>query len=105
MSSDVDGNESPKEFIKTVLDVIKFCTDKRQLLRKCDKIVQWITNGLLKSINIKTAVFKRLQKYPDNVELKNEYSTFRNKLNILTKINIQYFASQIDRNSTKSKNL
>lgn len=56
------------------------------------------TNGLLTSINEKIVLLKNLQKYSNNLALKNEYISFRNKLNFLMyKVKCQYYKYQIDK--------
>lgn len=57
---------------------------------------EWITSGLIKSIQKKTVMYKNLLKNPLDPKIKNEYQTYRNKLNsLIKKTKTLYYKMQI----------
>ena len=50
------------------------------------KLKLWLTPGLLKSIQTKYRMFKRLHKYKNNLALTEKYKVYRNALNRLLRL-------------------
>lgn len=85
---------------------IENCTRTVNIKKKHIKRSAWITRGIIKSIETKNQIYKRLKKNPDNREILTEYKNYRNRLNLLIKnTKIQYYKTQIDKNKSTSKNL
>ena len=61
--------------------------------------MDWITRGLIKSVNTKIHFIKKIQKNPDNVLLLNEFKKYRTKFNELLKTTKRnYYKSLINNN-------
>ncbi|KAG5897087.1 hypothetical protein JTB14_036314 [Gonioctena quinquepunctata] len=88
------------------LEALNICTEQEKLYRKHAKIAPSVTNGLLKSINEKNSMNKKLQKYPNNDHLRTEYRKYRNRLNVLIKkTKYNYYRKQIEHNNNNTKKL
>lgn len=70
-------NVATKSFVNTLKKYIGQCTQTKTLRRSEVKRNSWITTGLIKSINRKNELYKKLQKNPDNHILKHEFKTCR----------------------------
>lgn len=93
-------------FVNILNHEIENCTSKIKINSKNKKRKDWITQGLVKSINKKNELKKELTKNPDNSELEQKYKSYRNKLNNLIKITkSSFYKKQIDQNQNNSKNL
>lgn len=101
-----DPNELTDELCKTINDVVNQNTHvirrKRQEVPRKD----WITSGLIKSIQHKNNL-KRIHKSdPTSIDKRNEYTKFRNILNrLINKSKFRYFQKQIEYNRNSSKGL
>ena len=61
------------------------------------KLKLWITPGLLKSIQTKYRMFKRLNKYKNNLALTDKYKAYRNALNRLLRLaNLKYYHCELN---------
>lgn len=95
-----------ENFIKTLKQNIQKNTKKikinnRDIIRK-----QWITPGLVNSINEKNDMYKKLLKDPLNETLKRNYKTCKNKLGrLIQREKKEYFASLINNSKNTSKAL
>ena len=71
-----------EKFYNTFKKVIGKCAPLRKVTRKKKKLhaKPWLTRGLLKSINYKNNLFKKLYKNYDEKLLRN-YKKYRNLLN------------------------
>ena len=67
-------------FISIFTEVMDLFAPKRNATRK-KKLKRWLTPGLLKSIQTKNKMFKRLHKNSDNLVLTEKYKAYRNALN------------------------
>lgn len=93
-------------FVNVLQCEIKNCTTQIKLNTKRRKRKDWITQGLVKSINKKKELRKQSQKYPDNKNLEQEYKIYRNKLNDLIKqTKTNFYKKQIEECPNDSKNL
>ena len=64
---------------------INKCTNRIKIKHNEIKRNNWITNGLIKSINKKNDMHKKVKNDPENNNLFNQYKIYRNKLNELIK--------------------
>ena len=66
----------------------------------------WITNGLVKSINEKDKMYRMLKADQDNENLKAKFKRYRNRLtDLIKKTKINYFKKQIENNQNSTKNM
>lgn len=94
------------ELVNILSKTIENCTDTIQAKRKNTKIAPWITKALVKSIDTKNNLFKKVRRDPSNLDLKLQYKTFNNKLvNLIKKTKYDYYQNQININSTNAKSL
>lgn len=65
-------------------NILKDCLEKSKREIRCDnsykKIKPWINNYICMKINIRNKIFKHLRKHPNNINLKDYYKKYRNKL-------------------------
>lgn len=73
-------------FEDIIMRNISRCTTKIRIHNRDVKRKPWITNGIVKSINNRKQIFKQIQRQPHNVELKNYYRKYRNKINYLIQL-------------------
>lgn len=67
---------------------------------------EWITPGLLKSVNRKNSLYKEMMKNQGNVELRQQYTKYRNTLQkLIRNAKRQYMSKNIKRNTSKTKTL
>lgn len=92
-------------FINKLNNYIKVCTKTIKVKSAERKRSNWITNGLIKSVNRKTELFKISKKYPNEFNT-NKFKQYRNKLNELLKTaKRDYYQKEINKNINNSKNL
>lgn len=80
----------------------------RQQICKRDDIPRkdWITAGLLKSIQIKNNLYKTVLKNPQNLQYVQEYKTYKNLLTKLIKTaKIQFYTRELDKHTNNTKRL
>lgn len=92
--------------VDTLIDklqyIIKGATYKIKVAKKRK---QWITSGLIKSTNRKNYLYKKSCNDPNNIQLKQEYNDYKNKLSTLIKVTkINYFKQQLQK-ANSSKNI
>lgn len=98
------SNELANYLIEIVQTNTEKCKHKIKLKKRKRK--EWITNGLINSINTKNELYKQLKRNPNNVLLLYKYKLYKNKLNsLIKKTKINYYKKQIDKNCKTSKNL
>ncbi|KAK9888907.1 hypothetical protein WA026_001128 [Henosepilachna vigintioctopunctata] len=98
-------NEAIVDFIDTTKNKIMENT-KRVKYKRIKNGNAWITQSLIRSIEIKNKMYRELCKKPDNEELKETYKKYRNKLTNLIKMKkADYYKSELDRRGTSSKAL
>ncbi|KAJ8976093.1 hypothetical protein NQ317_011582 [Molorchus minor] len=73
-----DPNNAVDIFISKLQKVISECTRKIVVKKQNIKRNMWITAGLVNAINKKNQMYKKLQKCPNNTDLKNDFRTYRN---------------------------
>lgn len=96
---------SMRQFSNKITSYITDCTTKTRVTTRQIKKSPWITNGLLKSIATKNALFKIKTNSPSDENI-NKYKTYRNKLTSLIKsTKIKYFKSKITLNKNNSKEI
>lgn len=93
-------------FIKTLKYHITKNTKEIKINHKDIHRKQWITSGLVKSINEKNKLYQKLQNDPNNINLSNAYKEYKNKLNrLIQKAKKNYSNSMINNNKNSTKAL
>lgn len=81
-------------FINKLKDNINRCTSEYKVTIKKRK--SWITNGLVTSIQERDRMYYEMLNNPEDLELKNNYKNYRNKLNkIISKTKNEYYEKKI----------
>ena len=89
--------------IKNIQEKVDKCKVKIKIKNYIKK--EWITNGLLKSINKKNQIYKNIKHSNDQI-LINEYKIYKNKLTeLIKKTKIDYYKSLIENKCQSSKEL
>lgn len=92
-------------FINKLKNYIEICTKTVKIKNSEKKRSNWITPGLIKSVNKKSILFKISKKQPNEFN-KNNFKQYRNKLNELLKIaKRDYYQNLINKNMNNSKQL
>lgn len=100
-----DVDECVDMFISRVKEAITR-SSKKMKIPKRKKKKPWITYGIINSIKTRDKLFLKLKQNPNNAGLKNEYNTYRNKVNaLLKKAKHDYFTNEIERKKNDSSNL
>lgn len=69
-------------------------------------IKEWMTSGLLKSINIKNKLYNKLKLHPTNQELKDNYNNYKNKIrSLITTAKKNYIKREFNKNKETSSSL
>lgn len=93
-------------FIKKLTSYIERSTYLVKTNCKHKKRKEWITLGLIKSINTKNTMYQQLLSEPNNRELEKEYKTYKHKLStLIKKTKVDYYKTLINKNKNSSKNL
>lgn len=101
-----DVNMLATYMIKILNDITAKHTKVIKRKRNDIKRKQWITNGLIKSINTKNELHRKYKNNPDNHAAKEEFITYRNYVNKLIKTTkSNFYKKQINLNKNNSKNL
>lgn len=99
-------NEITDNFINTLKYYINKHTKQVKINNTKRRIQKWMTTALLKAITKKNNMYKAIMKYPEKLELKDKYKTYKNCLNkLVTKAKKDYFQKQIEKNKNSSKSL
>lgn len=94
------------KFVEILTAAINNCTTTKKIKRRNTKITPWITNALVKSIDEKNKLHKRLKVDPSNVELELSYKSYRNKLaNLIKKTKFEYYQNLLNIHASDSKTL
>lgn len=106
IANEKDPDEAIKIITESIQDTVRACT---YIARYNDKKImkkEWVTIGLLKSIEKKREMYAELKKNSNDGNLKKEYNSYRNKLNTLTKMaKITYYTNLINKNGSDTKNM
>ena len=100
------ANKLFDNFISIFTEVVNLFAPKRNATRKEKKLKlkPWLTPGLLKSIQTKNKMFKRLHKYSDNLVSSEKYKAYRNALNQLLRLAKQnYYHSVLSEHKGNSQ--
>lgn len=101
-----DANLITHIFIKKLTYYIEKNTKVFRIKNVHRKRKEWITSGLVKSINTKTKMYKNLLKQPHDIILQRQYKTYKNTLTkLIKKTKHKYYKSLIDQNQGSSKRL
>ncbi|KAJ8976046.1 hypothetical protein NQ317_014098, partial [Molorchus minor] len=103
----IENTDLATDHFVTILErEIQICTTKLKINSKVRKRKEWITEGLVKSINKKKELRKQLIGNPENTELKQNYKNYRNKVTGLIKLaKATYYKRQVDENPGDAKSL
>lgn len=81
--------DNPETCVEIFLDIIKKLIKKATILKsytsRNKKRKPWMTNGIVKSICTRDTLFQQHIKRPQDIEIKNQYINYRNKINSLVK--------------------
>lgn len=93
-----------QKFLDSFKNILKLCTVYIKIKRKKRKRKEWMTNGILNSINTKNDLFQEIIKRPNNIQLKNQYKYYKNKLtNLIKKAKKDHYKNKInEKNDSKS---
>ena len=82
------ANKLFDNFISIFTEMVDLFASKRNATRKEKKLKlkPWLTPGLLKSVQTKNKLLKRLPKNSDNLVLTEKYNAYRNALNRLLRL-------------------
>lgn len=102
-----DNVESATDmFIKITTDAFKDCTTNIKIKKNKRKRSEWITAGLINSINEKNRLFLETKKYPKNKEISDKYKRYKNKLtNLIRETKIKFYKNKIESSKNDSKKL
>jgi hypothetical protein len=91
-----DVNLSVNNFISTISQIIQDQSTRISINAKTTKIKPWITSGLVKSIRFRDKLKKQLIRQPFNVNLRNRFIRYRNKLQYLLRyVKNNYYKQRI----------
>lgn len=90
-----------QSFIQTLQQIIHESTTNGTLPKKEIKRKEWITKGLIKSVNKKQELFTQARKFPNSNDIQIAYKKYKNSLNTLIKIaKRDYYAKKTRKQST-----
>lgn len=99
-----DLDMETNKFIEKLTTVIDKHT--KTLKKRKQKKKEWITRGIITSINRRESLYKKLKKNPNNYDLKKEYTTYRNKLTeLIKKTKYNFYKSEIQKCKGNMKTL
>ncbi|KAJ8952344.1 hypothetical protein NQ318_017238 [Aromia moschata] len=99
-----DIESATNNFIGQIKSILEKCTVIKKLQKKEIKRKEWITSGLVTSINRRDKMYAETQNDPDNAELLTKFKKYRNTLSaLIKKAKINYFKKQIDQQCQSSK--
>lgn len=92
------------------INILKDCLEKSKKEIRYNnnykKIKPWINNYICMKINIRNKIFKNLRKHPNNMNLKEYYTRYRNKLqNEIRNLKISYYKKKFDNCDNNSKKI
>lgn len=100
-----DADRATDLFIEKIKNYIKVCTKILKIKQNNIKRKDWITCGLIKSINKRNYLYKEMKKNPSLENITN-YKRYRNKLNDLIKnAKINYYQNKIEQNKNNATGL
>lgn len=87
--------------LDTFISKIKLEVNKAsftKILKPCQKKRKpWVSNGLIRSINIRDLLYKQTKLYPKNIKIKDTYTKYRKMIPKLVKAaKVQYFQKTIN---------
>lgn len=94
--------------VDLLVEKLNYLTHKRtkkiQLSKNKRPLKKWISPSLVNSIRVRDKLHKKLIKQPNNIQLNNQYKTYRNILNNLIKQSkTDYFNKKFDEHKNNSK--
>lgn len=99
-----DLDAETNKFINKLTALINKHT--KTIINKNKKRKVWITRGIITSINKRDRLQKKCKNDPNNREIRNEYTTYRNKLTeIIKKTKYNFYKTQIEVNKDNMKRL
>lgn len=94
-----DSESATNIFVQTIKNSIQICTVYKKVRHKNVKRKDWITNGLVKSINYRNELYINLKKNPQDNALKTEYNNYKkNLVKLINKTKTNYYKQQIEQN-------
>lgn len=101
-----DVESATKTFINIILNKIDNHTKLIKNKHKKRKRNPWITCALIKSVEHKNKLHLRMQRYPGNINLQEEYKNYRNILTkLIKKRKREYYKNKIESEKNNSKTL
>lgn len=94
-----DSESATNIFVQIIKNSIQICTVYKKVRHKNVKRKDWITNGLVKSINYRNELYINLKKNPQDNALKTEYNNYKkNLVKLINKTKTNYYKQQIEQN-------
>lgn len=101
-----DPNDCVKIFLDQIASLMKNCTVTKKTNNKTKKRKPWITQGIITSILKRDELFQLHIKNPNNITIKNNYISYRNRLvKLINKAKNSYIKSLIYNDNVNSKTL
>lgn len=99
-----DVNYCTEIFIKTLQQYIERAVEIKRVNSKFKKRKPWITNGIINSIRKRDQLHAQLTKSPDNIDLRDRYKHYRNKIHtIIKKAKNDYVQSLVQEKADTSR--
>lgn len=91
-------------FEQTLITHIGNSTTKIKISHRNRPLKNWITQGLIRAIQTRNKMHKKLLKQPNNNELKECYTRYRNTLNkLLKETKINYYRDKLDQSKGNAR--
>ncbi|KAB0805423.1 hypothetical protein PPYR_02393 [Photinus pyralis] len=101
-----DANDCFNRFIHSLSAKIKEHSATVKIPRKKQKRTDWITKGLVKCINNRDVLYKRMKSNVENLDYRHEFVTYRNQLNVLLKVTkANYYKREVNQNKNSNTGL
>lgn len=101
-----DVNQAYDQFVCRLLQYIEQASENVRISGKYKKIKPWITAGLVASIRKRDKLKALMLKNIGNLQILNEYKTYRNTINILIrKTKREYFMNKVNEHKYDMKKL
>jgi len=99
-------DESLDNLVNVIKSELNYCTFKKTINSRSRKRSPWITDGVIKSINIRDVLYKQLRIDPNNERLQNTYMTYvENIRKLVSQLKADYFREKISNNNKNPKGL
>lgn len=99
-----DVNEATANVSQNIQTIISKNTTVVTISKKLKPLKPWITIGMMKSIRIRDKLFKKTKKQPNDINLLQEYSNYRQICNkIIKHAKKEYYANELKKTAGNNK--